>query len=464
MIRLPDQLEPTHDLVRSWTTDRPTFFGFPLTLEIIQCLIKTENLLASGITENLDPSLCRVLAAYHGPKGAKVPLSLATVSGCVRPAFVARNPWLVPNSLSCYDGGCYLFHARAVPAKSGNEYKVRAHMTPHDGLLGAALVSKRYNLPIRDNQSSDGSLSMGMLARGQACSQLYLNLQTLAEAGHTEVPYLCFSSAYIRVPKEALQNLSQFPNLVVHVTVSGWHSREENNLRLQVFDRYAHYFQNTFLRVVNRQDWAGIGGAASDSGARLERWLLKEIEYRGFAPHVIRTPFHSVHPFPGGKPGCLGTRHMAGTEYSDSWERLYAQGARSCCTTGKCKTCPTGCGLGRSTVSPDSLLAARAFESLLQFENIRQQHEGETPLALYTKRLLARKGAELYASIGDSQTEGVLRQVQEKCNCIVKKLPLSSIQRRRLVNDSHALVIDGIDRHRLWAKAAKRVTEAGGHV
>lgn len=454
MTRVPEQLEPTARLVRFWAADRPRFYGLALTADSVQQLFDTENMLARGVTGGLQPEMCRVLAAYHGPRGAKVPLSLATVSGCVRPAFVMLNPWLSPASMSCYEGGCYLYHARAVPAKRSHEVKVRAHTTPRDGLMAAAAVARKYGLPIRDNQSSDGSLSMGLTARGAERSQLFLNLLALDDGGYDDVPYLCFSSVYTRVADEVLTALSQFKNLIVHVTASGWHSREENTLRLQEFERYSAAGLNSFLRVVNRQDWAMVGEEVHDSGARVESWLLCEIERRGFSRHVIRTPFHSVHPFPGGRPACLGTRHMAGTDYPSLWGRLLEQGARECCTTGKCKTCPTRCGMVGHTASPEPLLAARAFESMLLFELSRQGGIGAQPLAAYTARLLARKGAELYAEVGDTIAEHRLLETHAKYDRVVRLLPLSTTQRRRLVNDSHALVVDGLDRHRLWMSAS----------
>ena len=103
------------------------------------------------------------------------------------------------------------------------------------------------------------------------------------------------------------------------------------------------------------------------------------------------------------------------------------------------------------------LLAARAFESMLWFEKGRQQREGITPLAAYVARLLARKSAELYNAIENSRGDGRLREIYERYDGIVRGLPLSGTQRRRLVNDSHALAMDGLDRHRLWAGEAKKV-------
>jgi hypothetical protein len=78
---------------------------------------------------------------------------------------------------------------------------------------------------------------MALRLPGQNMSQLEQNLEWLAEAGYQDVPYLCFSSAYVRVGDEVLQMLGRFTQLVVHVTVSGWHSKVENRLRLGEFER-----------------------------------------------------------------------------------------------------------------------------------------------------------------------------------------------------------------------------------
>jgi len=451
MMRLPAQLEPSEALVRSWSVNHPAFYGVRLDEGVVSKLSDTERLLGTGVTEGLDPKICRVIAAFHGPKGAKVPLSLATITGCVRPAFVAQNEWLSPRALSCYDGGCYLYHARAVPAKKLPDSRVRAHTNTLEGLLAAAQVSRRYGMPIRDNQSSDGALSMGLPVRKTRRSQLQMNLEYLTEHGFTDVPYLCFSSGFVRVPDSAISELTQFPNLVVHMTVSGWHSREENTLRLDEVERYSRCLPKTFLRVVNRRDWFGVGCAVADSGARVEEWLLTEIEQRGLAPKVIRTPFHSVHSFPGSAPGTLGTRHMASTEYSTSWGGLQAQGAQECCSTGKCKTCPTACGTGAANCLQDPMTAARAFEAMLRFETRRQKKSSTLPLGLYVARLLSRKAAELLEGGGLAADAEQHRITYEQLDRSIRSLTVTPTQRKRLVNDSHALVIDGLDRHRLWA-------------
>lgn len=451
-MRMPVQLEPSDALVRSWSVNQPTFYGIRLDDNVVDRIEGTERLLSSGVIEGLDPYICRAIAAFHGPKGAKVPLSLATATGCVRPAFITQNDWLSPNGLSCYDGGCYLYHARAVPAKKTPDSRVRMHTNPLEGLLAAAEIARIYGIPIRDNQSSDGSLSMGLPTPAGGPSQLQINLERLLDHGFEDVKYLCFSSAFVRAPNSAIRQLARFPNLVVHLTTSGWHSREENMLRLNESERYASHLPNVFLRVVNRQDWAGGVHAVADSGARVEEWLLNEIVQRGLAPRVIQTPFHSVSPFPGSAPGTLGTRHMAGTAYSDSWARLQSQGAVTCCSTGKCKTCPTACGTGSQSRRQDPLTAARAFEAMLKIESERQLEVGVSALGLYVARLLARKAAEMFEVAGFEKDAGRNHVIYDRLDRDVKCLEVMSAQRKRLVNDSHALVLDGMDRHRLWAE------------
>lgn len=455
MTRLPAQLDNSPGLVRSWAPAKPAFLGLPVTPATAAGLLQTESLLASGVTEGLDSQLCRALAAWHGPKGDKVPLTNPTVSGCPRPEFVALNPWLSPSSSACYDGGCYLNHARAVPAKRGSASRVTGHKADPARLAAAASLARHFGVCIRDNQSSDGSFSMTLRAPGETLSLLHRNLATLDESGFGDVPWLCMATAYVRVHDDDLAALAVFGNLVVHVTVSGWHSKEENLLRLAEFERYAALLPNVFLRVVNRMDWAGVGAPVADSGARMELWLLAEIERRGLPGRVIRTPFHSVHPFPGGRPRVLGTRHMAGADYTEDWARLSAAGARECCTTGKCKTCPTRCGAPGASARRDPLIAARALEAMLSFETARQAASGDaSPLASYTARLIARKGAEAYAEAADGAGFGRMTGVYERFDRVVCTLCLDHDQRRRLANDSHALVMGGLDRHGLWARAS----------
>jgi hypothetical protein len=450
-LRLPKQLEVGASLVRSWTVDYPRFYGERTTHAFVDALLEEESRLMDGRSRNSDPFLCRVLAAYHGPKGAKVPLSVSTVSGCVRPAFVALNPWIWPGTPSCYDGNCYLFHSRAVPAKKNHEVKVRAHKTPKDGLLAAARLARHFGLPIRDNQSSDGSMSMALPIDIGSSSQLTSNLCTLNEAGYADVPYLCFSSGYVCVPDAVLKELAQFPNLVVHVTVSGWHSREENMLRLTEFGRYAATVSTACLRVVNRQDWSVCGKMVRGGGAQCENWLLEEIVRRRLCGSVIRTPFHSVHPFPGSDVGNLGSRYLANIDYSNIWQSILPELVGECCTTGKCKTCPTRCGTHTLRSRKQyPLLSARAFDAMLHFETIRQHRYGSGPLAFYTARILARKAMEQYQAAGEKAFASVAADSYAHWNMACNHIELTPLQRRRLSNDCHALVVDGLDRHGLW--------------
>jgi len=252
--------------------------------------------------------------------------------------------------------------------------------------------------------------------------------------------------------------MASFLNLIVHVTVSGWHSREENTLRLDEFERYHTLIPRSYLRVVNRSDWHSpqLSEATDDSTACCEEWLLKEIARRGLIANVIRTPYHSVHPFPGSRIGMLGSRHMAGIEYSNQWSRFIGQVHGECCTTGKCKTCPTNCGAIRNERrQPDPLLAARALEAMHQFEVARQLEDGRTPLGLYTARLLARKTIQAYKMVGRQDRIQSIVAVSEELDYRIAALPLTKQERRYLVNDSHALVVDGMDRHHLWRTASR---------
>lgn len=453
--QLPRQLSNPAGLIRSWSVVHPHFYGRPTTDPFVDELLSAESALRDGKSAVLDPRICRILAAYHGPKGAKVPLVATTIAGCVRPAFVALNPTLSPGGKACYDGGCYLYHARAVPAKKTADFRVRAYKTPREGLLAAARLSRHYGLPIRDNQTSDGSHSMALLLPGTDITQLRKNLSWLTDAGFADVPYLCFSSAYIEIPHTELPALGRFPQLTVHITTSGWHSQVENLLRLEEFEHYRGHIPNTYLRVVNRQDWStAVASPSVTDAARCEGWLLQEIERRGFSRYVIRTPYHSVHPFPGSSTGSLGSRHMAGTSYTDAWKRLNAMGALECCTTGKCKTCPIVCGTNiRSRVRCEPIIAARALDALYRFEEHRQQEVGTNPLAIYTARMLARKSAEAYATAGDPAGYDRMWKLRDMRNQEANEMDLTPLQRRRLANDSHALVVDGMDRHSLWRDA-----------
>ncbi len=455
-MRIPNQIKRPREVVRSWSVNHPSFYGVKTTHRFVDSLLAAEQELEGNFNERPHPSLCRVLAAYHGPTGAKVPLCVSTVSGCVRPIFVGLNEWMQPGSMSCYSGGCYLFHARAVPAKKQHEVKVRAHTIPREGLLAAARLSGHFGLPIRDNQTSDGALSMVLPTKDGDSLQLLANLETLNEARGTVAPYLCFSSAYVEVPKKTLQALGQYPNLVVHMTVSGWHSKEENSLRLREFSNYLEELPNVFLRVVNRQDWAGMGDLLNDEAARCEGWLLTEILKRGFVSHVIRTPYHSVHPFPGSRTGSLGSRHMAYTEYSEVWREFFENGAKDCCSTGKCKTCGTRCGAEISPKPRKPLIAARAYQAMLEYELDRQGSEGCSPLSYYTARMLAKKSKEQFEVASDIGSAESVATVHNEWDNKCRALELTPIERRRLSNDSHALVMDGLDRHGLWKNGDKR--------
>ena len=145
---------------------------------------------------------------------------------------------------------------------------------------------------------------------------------------------------------------------------------------------------------------------------------------------------------------------MAGTFYSDLWGRLIAEGSKECCTTGKCKTCPVLCFTNpEKRKSLDHLIAARAYEKLLEFEKSRQKQVGNSPLALYIARLLSKKAYKCYSLTKDNngkmRTMDNLTMFDQKIKNIKN---LSQIQKKRLVNDSHALITDGIDRHRIWEK------------
>jgi len=72
-------------------------------------------------------------------------------------------------------------------------------------------------------------------------------------------------------------------------------------------------------------------------------------------------------------------------------------------------------------------------------------------LGEYVERLLARKSIELFPEEEKyRELKGELKQKINELDTKIKKRTLSSITRRRLVNDSHALINDGIDRHKLW--------------
>ena len=414
--------------------------------------MESEQSLLSGNVKGLDPQLCRILANYHGPKGAKVPLTVSTVSGCVRPTFVEMNPWLTPGYHACYGGNCYLYHARAVPAKKAGPAMVKAHTTPAETLVEAGHIGRAFGMPVRDNQSSDGSMSMALKARDQKdVSVLERNLQILAEAGLPDVPYLCFSAGYCTVSDAELRRLAKYPSLTVHMTVSGWHSKEENSLRLEEFRRYSDGISNVWLRVVNRMDWCEGFDKPSGDEDRCEAWLLAEIASRGWSGRVLRTPFHSIAPFPGGEMGNLGTQFLAGVTYNDDWHEFLRQGALECCQTGKCKTCEARCGIVKLDTKPMSrLVAGRAFAAMLAFELDRQDRKGGSPLGSYVARLLARKAAGCLLEAGSQEEAADMGRMEDRFSAEVERLVVESLERRRLTNDAHALTLDGLDRHRHW--------------
>ncbi|MDA8228537.1 MAG: hypothetical protein M0T74_12735, partial [Desulfitobacterium hafniense] len=317
-----------------------------------------------------------------------------------------------------------------------------------------ARIAQTFDVAIRDNQTSDGSLSMALVKPGVQESQLLKNLRVLMENGYSDVKYLCISSAYVQVPSSTLKVLSEFPQLVINLTVSGWHSIEENLLRLNEFERYLSVLDNTYLRVVNREDWAGIGSAVSDSGARSEEWLLGEIERRGLSSKVIRTPFHSVHKFPGSSPGNLGSRHMADISYNETvWNDIFDAGGRECCVTGKCKSCTTRCGAPGELWAPDWEIVSQAYLAMYHFELKRQSTFGRSPLAIYTARLIARKAMTAFEQSGNFEKTNYCKTQYEQLNDELSGMSLTQIQRRRFANDSHAIVMDGVDRHSLWGNA-----------
>ena len=438
----------------SWSTSYPLFYGKKTTDEFVHKLKQTELALLEGEEYYaVDVGSARVLAAFHGYLGAKVPLTCSTVSGCIRPTFVEINSSLKNRSPSCYDGGCYLHHARAVPAKKAHSSRILAQLVPKDGVIAAANLSNEYGLPIRDNQSSDGSVSMSLPSKRNDLPEVINILETLNMNGYQHIPYLCFSAAYARVPEKNLIRLGKYKNLIVHVTVSGWHEKIENCMRINEFLRYSGHLQNVFIRIVNRMDWFEKDAYHGGSREKCENWLLNKLVKLNLEYKIIRTPYHSVRPFPGSATGNLGSRHMASTDYSGIWRIVLESGAKECCKTGKCKTCSVLCGSKIKVKTQNFHLAVKAYESLLAFERKRQTMEGIIPLAAYTERLLIKKILQIRLEhLGGSDCEKYFKRWNE-LNMICKNLPLSSSERNRLTNDCHALVIDGIDRHKLWDKA-----------
>jgi hypothetical protein len=142
---------------------------------------------------------------------------------------------------------------------------------------------------------------------------------------------------------------------------------------------------------------------------------------------------------------------MAGIDYSQKWHRALENSLKQCCLTGKCKTCLTRCGISNGDPPQlDSRIATNALVSMLYFEIDRQKKEGECALGCYVARLIAKKAAML---INDDGLYGDLHEINnimEKYTHKINRLSLSSVDRRRLVNDSHMLIQDGLDRHKLW--------------
>ena len=229
-------------------------------------------------------------------------------------------------------------------------------------------------------------------------------------------------------------------------------------LRLSEFERYSEHLKNVRLRVVNRQDWTccDTQNRQEDIGAGCEDWLLDEIEKRHWQSLVIRTPFHSVHEFPGSRKGALGTRHVSGSEYSERWIRTATNGAQECCSTGKCRTCPTGCGIPPRGFSPHPLVAARALAAMLSYEQRRQGPGVREPLSYYVSRLLAKKASVLMGIERDERARKNLITEYTEYDQIIKGLVLSTHERRLMTNDAHALVVDGIDRHGLWRRKREK--------
>lgn len=81
----------------------------------------------------------------------------------------------------------------------------------------------------------------------------------------------------------------------------------------------------------------------------------------------------------------------------------------------------------------------------------------ESPLALYTARMLAKKAMEQYEVAGDSINASFLAIEYAHSNKACNRANLTALQRRRLSNDSHALVVDGLDRHGLWRNSRNAV-------
>jgi len=145
---------------------------------------------------------------------------------------------------------------------------------------------------------------------------------------------------------------------------------------------------------------------------------------------------------------------MAGTGYSEIWPEFIAGAADECCTTGKCKSCPVSCGAKwLRHRKHDPRIAARALALMHQFEKKRQLSKGKSPLGIYTSRMLTRKAMEQFKEAGETDHVECLKREFSILDKACKALTLTKKERRLLSNDSHALVVDGLDRHRIWDNA-----------
>lgn len=435
-------------LVDRWSRGVPRFYGLPVVPGLLDDLLAVQESLVAGSSTSLPMTLCRAIACHHSAGGPKVPLSLNTVMGCVRGRFVELNQNLRPNSPTCYDGHCYLYHARTVPAKSASHSRVIAHRFSPEVLREAGRIAQAFGISVRDNQSSDGSVSMSLRLPNDGPALLPEYLREITFAG--SVSYIVFSTAYARVPDQTLSELAQFSGLAVHVTVSGWHSREENSHRIAEFERYAARGVRTWLRVVNREDWRTPNGNAAGTAAACEEWLFREIARLRLETSTIRVPFHSVNKFPGSNRGTLGTRHMAGATYAPYLLDAHAAGMAECCTTGKCKTCPTACGATRPRTNRDVSMAALAHRALFIAQSSSRFGGVCDPHAAYVARLLARKAHLEFAEAGNVGEANEMQDAARELDGKIAAMSLSSVARKRLTDDAHALVIEGIDRHSLW--------------
>jgi len=96
---------------------------------------------------------------------------------------------------------------------------------------------------------------------------------------------------------------------------------------------------------------------------------------------------------------------------------------------------------------------------MLRWETGRPDHDPRNPLAAYTARMLARKSLEQAQEAGDMTVAKEMSSIYEHWDNCCFDLNLTKTQRRRLANDSHALVVDGLDRHGLWRQKTLRKGE-----